>query len=130
MKRILLFLLVCLYASAAGAQTPAPSGDSLKIYTGKYKFPEGSAVAEVRITITNGALYADSDIGSSELKHSSGDVFDLLAYDGTATFKRNSEGKVNGVRIEVGDILLEGPKAEDAISALNELKASNCLAWR
>lgn len=130
MKKILFFLLVSLYASAAGAQTPAPTGDSLKIYTGKYKFPEGSVVAEVRVVITNGILYADSDIGSSELKHSSGDVFDLIAYDGTATFKRNSEGKVNGVRIEVGDILLEGPKAEDTICALNELKASNCLAWR
>jgi hypothetical protein len=130
MKRVIFFLLISFYASAVSAQTPAPSGDSLKIYTGKYKFPEGSAVAEVRVAITNGVLYADSDIGSSELKHSSGDVFDLLAYDGTATFKRSTEGKVNGVRIEVGDILLEGPKAEDTISALNELKASNCLAWR
>ncbi|MBP7556156.1 MAG: DUF3471 domain-containing protein [Chitinophagaceae bacterium] len=130
MKRIIFFLLISFYASAVSAQTPAPSGDSLKIYTGKYKFPEGSAVAEVRVTITNGVLYADSDIGSSELKHSSGDVFNLLAYDGTATFKRSTEGKVNGVRIEVGDILLEGPKAEDTISALNELKASNCLVWR
>lgn len=130
MKRIIFFLLISFYAGAVSAQTPPPSGDSLKIYTGKYKFPEGSVVAEVRVAITNGVLYADSDIGSSELKHSSGDVFDLIAYDGTATFKRNAEGKVNGIRIEVDDLLLEGPKAEDTISALNELKASSCLAWR
>lgn len=85
-------------------------------YTGKYKFPEGSVVTEVTVTLENGVLLANSPMGSSELKKTEADVFEIVAYGGTATFKR-TEGKVSGVQMIVGDMILEGTKAENTIIA-------------
>lgn len=90
-----------------------PQADSLKEYTGKYKFPEGSAVPEVIVTIENGVLYATSAAGNSELKKIEKDVFEIVSFSGKAFFKRNEEAKLNGVRIEVEDLILEGKKSEE-----------------
>ena len=43
MKKILLLIVVICAFGLVNAQTPAPA-DSLKEYTGKYKFPEGNPV--------------------------------------------------------------------------------------
>ncbi len=40
------------------------------------------------------------------------DVFDIVAFGGTATFKRNTEGKVIAVQIVVGDVNMEGTKSD------------------
>ncbi len=107
----LLFLLVM----AAGAvtihaqQTPQ---DSLQQYMGKYRFPDGSVVTEITVTIENGVLYANSVMGNSELRKVEKDMFEIVAYQGSAEFKRNTEGKVSGVQIIVGDITLDGTKTE------------------
>lgn len=107
MKKILLSLFVTVAFLSVNAQT-----DSLQQYTGKYKFPDGSPVTEITMTVENGLLMASSAMGSTEFKPTSTvDVFEIVAYGGTATFKR-TEGKVTGVSIQVGDVNIEGTKTE------------------
>ena len=111
MKKII-FLAVTMAAFAfVNAQTPSPV-DSLKEYTGKYKFPEGNPVTEITVVVENGVLTATSAIGSSELKRSQGDVFELVAYSGIATFKRNGDGKLVKLRIQVNELDMEGDKTD------------------
>lgn len=108
MKKLFLafsFILATMYVNAQIDST-------LQEYTGKYKFPDGSPVTEIDFLFENGLLMGNSSIGSSEFKKREGDVFDIVAYAGVATFRRNSEGKVNGVYIEVGDTRMEGTKTE------------------
>lgn len=87
--------------------------DSLQQYTGKYKFPDGSVVTEIIVTLDSTVLTANSAMGSTELKKIEGDVFEIVVYGGTATFKRNTENKISGVQILVGDINMEGTKTEE-----------------
>ncbi|HEV7782795.1 MAG TPA: hypothetical protein VGO58_16080 [Chitinophagaceae bacterium] len=104
-----LFLSIVLLA---GFYTIQAQTDSLKQYTGKYKFPDGSPVTEITITIENGLLMAGSAMGTTEFKPTgTPDVFEIVAYNGTATFKKK-EGKVTGLQIQVGDINMEGEKTE------------------
>jgi hypothetical protein len=107
MKKIFLSVLLLAGFMTVNAQT-----DSLKQYTGKYKFPEGSPTSEVTIAIENGLLMASSSIGTTEFKPTgTTDVFEIVAYGGTATFKRK-EGKVTGLQIQVNDLNMEGEKTE------------------
>jgi len=108
MKNIFLSLLMIIGSLSLNAQT-----DSLEQYTGKYKFPEGSPVTEIGIVIENGSLMATSAMGNSEFRRTdTKDVFEVVAYAGTATFRRNDQNKVVGVLIQVQDITMEGSKAE------------------
>lgn len=113
MKKLLLSILVLISFSAVNAQQ-----DSLQKYTGKYKFPDGSVVAEISITIENGILTATSVMGTTELKKTDTEnVFEIVVYGGTATFRKNTEGKITGVQILVGDINIEGTKTEGLSTA-------------
>lgn len=106
MKSILCSLLLIIGSLSLNAQT-----DSLEQYTGKYKFPDGSPVTEIGIVIENGVLMATSVMGNSELRRTdTKDVFEIVAYAGTATFRRNDQHKVAGVLIQVQDITMEGNK--------------------
>ncbi|MBL7721561.1 MAG: hypothetical protein JNK98_06155 [Chitinophagaceae bacterium] len=108
MKNIFLSLLMIIGSLSLNAQT-----DSLEQYTGKYKFPEGSPVTEIGIVVENGTLMAASAMGNSEFRRTdTKDVFEVVAYAGTATFRRNDQNKVVGVLIQVQDITMEGSKAE------------------
>ena len=111
MRKVLFLAITAFAFNLANAQTPAPA-DSLKSYTGKYKFPDGNPVTEINVTIENGVLTAGSALGSSELKHREGDIFELVAYAGTCTFKRNADGKVNKLRVQVNELDMEGEKTE------------------
>ena len=107
MKKIFLSLFILFGFITGNAQT-----DSLQQYTGKYKFPDGSPVAEITVTVDNGALMASSAMGNTEFKPTTTpDVYEVVAFGGTATFKR-TEGKVTGVQILVGDVNIEGAKTE------------------
>jgi len=101
-----------------------PKQDSLQEYTGKYKFPEGSVVTEITVTIENGVLYATSLMGNSELKKIEKDIFEVVAYSGKATFKRNEEAKLNGVKIEVEDLILEGTKEISSAQSGNPIRSA------
>ncbi len=112
MRKFLLFFFAVSSSFILYAQQ-TPQADSLKEYTGKYTFPEGSEVTVVKVVIENGVLWANSDQGNSELKKIEKDVFEVVAYTGVATFKRDEAGKINGIHIEVGDMILDGKKAEE-----------------
>lgn len=107
MKKIFLSLVVLFGYLAVNAQT-----DSLQQYTGKFKFPDGSPVTEITVSVDNGLLMAASAMGSTEFKPTSTpDVFEIVIYGGTATFKKK-EGKVTSLQILVGDVNMEGEKTE------------------
>ena len=107
MKKMLLSFFVFCSVISVNAQT-----DSLQQYTGKYKFPDGSPVTEITVSLDNGMLMASSAMGTTELKLTTTvDVFEIAAYGGTATFRRK-EGKISGVQVTVGDINMEGEKTE------------------
>lgn len=114
MRKIFLLLLAITGTILAYSQSPAPDSIAFREYTGRYVFPDGSQVAEMKVVFENGILSASSEQGSSELKRLEKDVFDVVAYTGTATFKRDEKGKVNAVLIEIGDIILDGKKEQDA----------------
>lgn len=107
MKKIILSLIVVLGVLVARGQS-----DSLQQYTGKYKFPEGSPVTEVGIVLENGVLMATSVMGNSELRKIEADVFEIVSFGGTATFRRNQDNKVVGLSIEVQDVRMEGTRTE------------------
>ncbi len=111
MKKILLSFALVLAFTAAEAQT-----DTLfQQYTGKYIFPDGSPVKEIGVIVEEGMLTATSAMGNSELRKTENkDVFEVVAYAGTATFKRNADGKVNGLQIQVQDVNMEGTKTEES----------------
>lgn len=103
-----LMLLTGSFVFVNAQQTPAV--DSLKEYTGKFRFPEGSEVTEVNVVVENGMLWAKSDKGDSELKKIEKDLFEVVSFTGTATFKRDDAGKVVGLHFEVGNLILDGKK--------------------
>ena len=107
MKKIFFSLFVTVAFLSVNAQT-----DSLQQYIGKYKFPDGSPVTEITLTVESGLLMASSAMGSTEFKPTAtADVFEIVSFGGTATFKR-VEGKVTGVQILVGDVNMEGTKTD------------------
>ena len=105
MRRTFVFLFAILAGGVLHAQDT-----TLNEYVGTYKFPEGSAVLSVDIKIENGALMANSSAGSSALEKISKDTFNLVSYSGTVYFTRDADKKVNGIKIEVQDTVLEGKK--------------------
>jgi hypothetical protein len=119
MRKLLLFFFALGSSFILSAQQ-TPQTDSLKEYTGKYKFPDGSEVTEIKVGIENGILWAYSDKGNSELKKIEKDVFEVVQYTGTATFKRDENGKINGLHIEVGDLIMDGTRSEEPSSRQND----------
>lgn len=111
MKKILFFAITLFAISFANAQTPSPA-DSLKEFTGKYKFADGNPVTEITVAVESGTLMASSAMGSTELKRTGTDVFEIVAFAGVATFKRNGDGKVIKLQIQVNDLDMEGDKTE------------------
>lgn len=121
MKKVFLSLVMMFGFIAVNAQT-----DTLQRYVGKYKFPDGSPVAEIAISVDNGLLMASSAMGTTEFKPTSTvDVYEIVAYGGTATFKRKEE-KIVSVQILVGDVNIEGTKTEN----LNFVLSSAALFLR
>jgi hypothetical protein len=107
MKKILLLLpiaLMCVISVFAQDST------AKKELVGKYKFPDGSVVAEVDVLIDNGVLMMNSSAGTSSLDFLKPDSFSIVAFNGTAVFKRNDQKKIIGVHIDAGGYILDGVK--------------------
>lgn len=85
---------------------------TLQDFVGKYKFPEGSIVSEVTVSIEGEGLVMGSSIGTSTLVKIGEDLFSVTAYDGSAQFKRDANKKVIGVSINAGGYALEGTKSD------------------
>lgn len=118
MKQLFFACCLLLVTCVTQAQT-----DTLQEYTGKYKFPDGSPVTEIGVTLENGILTATSVMGNSELrKTDTKDVFEVVAYAGTATFRRGEDSKIKSLRIQVQDVDMEGTRSEGiAVSGYREL---------
>jgi hypothetical protein len=107
MKSGILLLLALVFFFCSFGQNAA---DSLKEYTGVYKFPAGSEMTSVEITIVNGGLFGTSNLGSGALVRVNKDTFSIPEHNGSVYFSRNAEKKVARIHLEVGELILDGEK--------------------
>ncbi len=106
MRKLIFFLLITGCAISMQAQQDS----SLQEYKGTYKFPDGSIVPSVEITLDNGSVIINSQMGSATLEKISKDTFSLTVYNATVYFIRDADKKVNAIKIETPDLILEGKK--------------------
>jgi hypothetical protein len=104
MKKIL-FSLLCMVAISASAQD-----STLKEYVGRYIFPQGSIVPSAEVTLNDNVLMVNSTQGSSVMQKVGKDTFAIISFDGMAYYSRNKAGQVSGVKVLVGDYVLDGVK--------------------
>jgi hypothetical protein len=112
MKKMFFLLAVCIFTGVA-----LYAQDSLKVYVGKYKFPEGSVVPEIEVFLENGSLMFKSNMGNTAIERNGGDEFSIPAYSGTATFTRNEAKKITGLHIEAQGTILDGTLVEPKTDA-------------
>ncbi|WP_264898582.1 hypothetical protein [Sediminibacterium sp. TEGAF015] len=108
-KLIVLVLMLVGFTTATNAQT-TPTDTTVNQLLGKYKFAEGSPVAEVTVVLENGALMMNSAAGASPLEKSGEDVYIITQFQGTAKFTRNENKVVTGVTILAMGYELVGTK--------------------
>ncbi len=96
---------MCMVALSAGAQD-----STLKEYVGKYIFAEGSVVPSAEVYLNGNELTVNSVQGSSVMQKVARDTFALVSFDGMAYYSRNKSGQVSGVKVVVGDHVLDGVK--------------------
>jgi hypothetical protein len=105
-------MMICLMLGVAAFAHAQDKDSTLQDFVGKYKFPEGSIVAEVTVSMEGSGLVMGSSIGTSTLVKIGEDLFSITAYDGSAQFKRDTNKKVIGVSINAGGYALEGTKSD------------------
>lgn len=118
MKKTMIVLVAVLFSFSGFAQDVPGSDSTLQQFTGKYKFPEGSVVAEVAVMVDGGALVMSSPVGSSPLEKREEDLFFIVQFQGTAKFNRDANKKVVGVTINAMGYVLEGTRTEGALTWL------------
>ena len=92
--------------------------DTSAQYLGKYKFPDGSVVADVEVTIDNGKLIMSSSAGTSNLDVLGKDSFNIVTFNGYAVFRRNETKRIVAVHIEASGYVLDGVK--DSVAAASQ----------
>jgi hypothetical protein len=107
---------ICMVTFSFAQQT---TDTTLNQYIGKYKFPEGSVVAEVIVKLDNGAFTMESSAGVSALEKQGDDLYTIVQFQGTAKFNRDSNKKVIGVSINAMGYVLEGTKTEATMAMIN-----------
>lgn len=86
-------------------------GDAKSEYLGKYRFADDSAVSSMTVSLKEGELFGETDQGSAVLKPTDKkDVFNVVGYDGSVEFIRDSAGKVSKVILKVQDMVMNGEK--------------------
>jgi len=105
-------MIICLLLGIIAFTHAQDKDSTLQDFVGKYKFPEGSVVSEVSVSIEGEGLVMGSSIGTSTLVKIGEDLFSITAYDGSAQFKRDTNKKVIGVSINAGGYALEGTKSD------------------
>lgn len=113
MKKIIVFVFMLVgFTVVTNAQTTpsTPSDSTVNQILGKYKFADGSPVAEVTVALENGVLVMNSAAGSSTLEKSGEDVYVITQFQGTAKFTRNESKVVTGVTILAMGYELVGTK--------------------
>lgn len=109
MKKLMMLCLLLGTVAFVQAQT---KDSTLNDFVGKYKFPDGSIVTEVTVSMEGEGLVMGSSVGNSALVKTGEDQFSITAFDGTAQFKRDANKKVVGVNINAGGYVLEGTKSD------------------
>ena len=112
----LFFLFFAIVWSITAFSQQAPADSTFQQYTGKYKFPEGSVVAEVMVMLEGGNLTMSSSVGTSPLEKKEEDVFVITQFQGTAKFNRDASKKIIGITINAGGYLLEGTRTEEGLA--------------
>lgn len=105
-------MMICLMLGAFVFVHAQDKDSTLQDFVGKYKFPEGSIVTEVTVSVEGAGLVMGSSVGTSALVKIGEDLFSITAYDGSAQFKRDTNKKVIGVSINAGGYALEGTKSD------------------
>jgi hypothetical protein len=105
MKKLFLAFLMLAFIVTVHAQD-----STLQEYTGKYKFPDGSVVTEIDVTLENGILTSNSTAGTSTLEKLGTDSFSVVSFQGVAVFKRDDNKKITKVVIDAMGYHLEGTK--------------------
>lgn len=118
MKKLMMLCLLLSTVAFVQAQT---KDSTLQDFVGKYKFPEGSIVTEVVVSMEGEGLVMSSSVGNSTLVKTGEDLFSITAYDGTAQFKRDANKKIIGININAGGYVLEGTRSDGI--ALNHASA-------
>lgn len=106
MKKIMLFVFISLFVSALNAQTDS----TLKQYTGRFLFPEGSIVADVTVVMEAEGLSMISSAGTSLLTKLGKDSFTIVEFSGLAVFKRSEAKVINGIFIDAAGYVMDGVK--------------------
>ena len=110
MKKLsLLAAAITCLSFLAAAQTDSTT---LKDYTGRYVFPDGSVVTDVTVLLDGEQLSMNSSAGTSPLEKLGVDSFSIVQFQGTAVFKRNEAQLVKAVHIEAAGYVLDGTKEE------------------
>lgn len=110
-KLIFTFLIICLGFHFASAQT-SPS-DSLQQYVGTYKVKDSNPFATYKVKLVDGHLTGEADdYGANKLvKKPEADKFQSTSsYGSIITFTRNSDKKINGLKMEIQGTELEATK--------------------
>jgi hypothetical protein len=85
--------------------------DTKNEYLGNYKFENDSAIPSLKVSLQNGELFGETEQGSAVLKTTDKrDVFQIVGYDGTVEFVRDSGNKIAKVILKVNDLVLNGEK--------------------
>lgn len=84
MKKLMMLCLLLSTVAFVQAQT---KDSTLQDFVGKYKFPEGSIVTEVVVSMEGEGLVMSSSVGNSILVKTGEDLFSITAYDGTGKKK-------------------------------------------
>ena len=113
MKKISILICFLIVTKLATAQAPV---DSLREYVGVYKFPPGSEMISLEITVVNGGLFGTTNMGSGSLVRVNKDTFSIPEHNGIAYFSRNAEKKVVRIHLEVGELILDGEKENSSIA--------------
>ncbi len=101
--------------------------DSLQQFVGTYKFPDGSVVSSVAVSMEDSTLKMSSEAGNSSLSRLGIDSFVIDRFNGTAIFKRDNDRKVNGVHIEAMGYVLDGEKLPDNKWEFTEIRLLSVL---
>ena len=124
----MLCLCLCCFYAVQAQQTPTQDS-TLQQFVGKYKFPEGSMVAEVVVSIEGGALSISTSIGTSPLEKKEEDLYIIVAFQGTAKFNRDANKKIIGVSINAGGYVLEGTKSDGSLTGIATKQMNNSLVF-
>lgn len=107
---MLIAIAALFFTFSSRAQYTTPVDSTLQQFTGKYKFPEGSIVAQVDVVLEEGVLQLISNMGSSGMENRGDDIFYIVEYNGTARFSRDANRKVVGISINAMGYVLEGTR--------------------